>query len=768
MVVLSLKCVSRTSKSVLGVILALFLVPSAFAEPLKVYRDQYIIEPSISATGAARALSSVGVKTIRSVGSGGATLVSPATSAARISGASEVVDLDPNDTVCISLLKTGAVKSCSPNYQVKATATSPNDPQFSSTWGMSESGIDAPSAWDITRGSASVIVAIIDTGVDYTHPDLAANIWTNSGEIPNNGIDDDHNGYVDDIHGMNAINHSGNPMDDNLHGTHVAGTIGAVGNNSVGVAGVNWSVKMMALKFLDSEGSGSLSDAIEAIDYMVLMKNRGVDIKVVNNSWGGGGYSAALHNAIIRAKDAGIIFTAAAGNESNDNDANPSYPASYDVNNVVSVAAIDSNQNVAGFSNYGASSVDIAAPGVSILSTSPGNSYRTLSGTSMATPHVTGALALLLSNEPWLPYEQAINRVYDSGLEVSSLTGVVRTGRKVSVSRMIHNLTAPITPPAPPPTCNYSMSSTVYSPDTSADAEPVVIQADEANFYALSLPFIFPFHGQSVSTIYISPNGVVYTQRAPTSMDYQNSAKAPTNSIAALHSDLVADRDPQGVRVAADSTHATIYWKMKHYSRRSGADAEVRLTLYSDGRIEDSFAFGDSLTETAVRSQSTVGLAGSTTASSYTYAYNSSLIANRTAVLFTPNCGDSSSGVAIASLKIKGYKNRKPTSRLVPGQSVRVSLSGTGAGNVTLQAAFNRRVCTNTKLTAFNSGAVLNGKLPKVPAGITSLTLTALGAKGEARFDQSSAARRSARRVSKISTKRFDNYCATLLNSLEN
>jgi len=295
-----------------------------------------------------------------------------------------------------------------PNYRVQAALT-PNDPQFSSLYGLNNAGqtggtpdadIDAPGAWDITTGSQDIVVAVIDTGVDYTHEDLAANMWVNSAEIPGNGQDDDANGFVDDVHGYDFFNRDGDPYDDNFHGTHVAGTIGAVGNNGIGVAGVNWGVKIMALKFLDSGGGGWTEDAIAAVNYATMMRASGVDIRLTSNSWGGGAYSQALADAIEAGGDAGILFVAAAGNDGVDADFSPMYPAAYDSPYIVSVAATDHFDQYAYFTNWGATSVDLAAPGVDILSTMPGNQYGYLSGTSMATPHVSGAAALVWSAYP--------------------------------------------------------------------------------------------------------------------------------------------------------------------------------------------------------------------------------------------------------------------------------------------------------------------------------------------------------------------------------
>lgn len=264
------------------------------------------------------------------------------------------------------------------NYKVKIHSTMPNDPRFNELWGLhntektggtGQADIRMPEAWDLFTGDSSIVIGVIDTGVDYAHEDLQGNMWVNPGET-SNGLDDDGNGYIDDIYGINAVADSGDPMDDYGHGTHVSGIMGAVGNNRVGVVGVNWQVKIMALKFLNSDGWGYISDAIECIEYVLMMKeDNGVNIKVTNNSWGGGGYSLSLYTAIKALRDAGILFIAAAGNGSSNNDDFPSYPSSYKLDNIISVAATDHNDDLAWFSNYGATSVDLAAPGVDTLST---------------------------------------------------------------------------------------------------------------------------------------------------------------------------------------------------------------------------------------------------------------------------------------------------------------------------------------------------------------------------------------------------------------
>jgi subtilisin family serine protease len=318
-------------------------------------------------------------------------------------------------------------------YQIQAT---PNDTSYSSLWGMNNSNgadIDAEAAWDISTGSSSIVVGVIDTGVDYTHPDLAANIWTNPGEIAGNGIDDDGNGFIDDIHGYDFVNNDGDPMDDHNHGTHCAGTIAGVGNNGRGVTGVNWNSSIMALKFLDASGSGSLSDAVAAINYATMMRNSyGVNIRVTNNSWGGGGYSYSMDAAIAAHNDAGILFVAAAGNSSDNNDISPHYPSSYTQPGLIAVAATDRYDNLASFSCYGANSVDLAAPGVSIYSTVAGGGYSSYSGTSMATPHVAGVAALAWSVAPDATVLEIRDAILQGTDSLASLSGKVATGGRLN------------------------------------------------------------------------------------------------------------------------------------------------------------------------------------------------------------------------------------------------------------------------------------------------------------------------------------------------
>ncbi|BET65195.1 hypothetical protein ASA1KI_01130 [Opitutales bacterium ASA1] len=337
-----------------------------------------------------------------------------------------------------ALRASGLFDYVEPDYIQRISAT-PADLGFSDgrLWGLRNlgqsggvSGIDAQvvSAWDLTTGSSNVIVAVIDTGVRYTHRDLAGNMWQNPGEIPGNGIDDDGNGYVDDVFGINAITRTGDPMDDNGHGSHCAGTIGGTANDAGELVGVAWTVRMIGLKFLGANGGGNLSDAIRCVDYAI---SKGAHI--ISGSYGGGGFSQATSDSIERARAAGILCVFAAGNETNNNDTNPAYPASLPQDNIVSVAAIDRSGALATFSNFGATSVDLAAPGVQIFSCNfqTDSSYQTISGTSMATPHVAGVAALLKARYPTENYAQIRARLLGSTRALPALQGRTTTGGMV-------------------------------------------------------------------------------------------------------------------------------------------------------------------------------------------------------------------------------------------------------------------------------------------------------------------------------------------------
>lgn len=350
------------------------------------------------------------------------------------------------------------VEYAEPDYFVYAD-TVPNDPRFLEMWGLSNLGcsvctdgqqvanIDAIKAWDITTGSDDIVAVVLDTGTDLQHQDLAANAWVNPREIAGNNIDDDGNGFIDDVDGWNFFdgnNQTFKSVGEDLHGTHVAGSIGAVGNNMKGVTGVAWHVKLMSLKFLGGPlGKGSTANAVRGIQYAIDMRRSGVNVRVINASWGGGGDSQALRDAIGAANDAGILFVCAAGNSGNNIDLIPEFPASYGVElpSVISVAAIDQNGFVPSFSNLGHGSVSLAAPGSQILSTYPGNDYRYLSGTSMSTPYVSGIAVLLWSKEQLLTPVQVKQRIVDTSEPLASLASqVARSGRASAYDALISRI----------------------------------------------------------------------------------------------------------------------------------------------------------------------------------------------------------------------------------------------------------------------------------------------------------------------------------------
>ncbi len=344
------------------------------------------------------------------------------------------------------------IEYAEPNWIYQHYATS-NDPYFTGgqLWGMSaggnQFGSGAATAWAANKtGSATVYIGIIDEGYMYNHADLAANAGVNPGEVAGNGVDDDGNGLVDDVYGWDFDGNNSSVFDGtgDDHGTHVAGTIGAVGGNGAGVAGVVWNVKMLGAKFLGSRG-GTTANAIKAVDYFTGLKNRGVNVVATNNSWGGGGYSQALFDAINRARTAGILFIAAAGNSGTNNDATASYPSGYNLDNIIAVASITSTGGLSSFSQYGATTVDIGAPGSAIWSTVPvavgkgknatvGSGYASYNGTSMATPHVTGAAALYASLNPGASASQIKNAIMSSAIATPSLTGKCVTGGRLNVS----------------------------------------------------------------------------------------------------------------------------------------------------------------------------------------------------------------------------------------------------------------------------------------------------------------------------------------------
>ena len=404
----------------------------------------------------------------------------------------EHVRLNPGQNLAIAiaaLRSSPSVALVQPNFIRRVAAPAPPNDQYWTIgllWGMER--IQAQPVWtNITNGSPDVVVADIDSGVDYTHPDLAANMWVNPGEVPGNGVDDDGNGYVDDVHGIDASNGDSDPMDDHGHGTHTAGTIGATGDNGVGVVGVAWGSRILACKFLDSAGSGTDAGAIECFNYLVALKQRGVNIRVSNNSWGGlreGAQADVLKAAIDEAGAVGILNVFAAGNAGANNDQMPFDPAGFDSPSILVVAASNSADNRASFSNYGATSVDIAAPGDFIVSTSAG-SYTFSSGTSMAAPHVSGAAALLASKDPSLSVDAMKTVLMATADVLPQWAGLTVTGGRLNVLNAATaaggNIPPSVTVTSPASGAAFPVSTVVTLEATTQDIDGNVSQVA---FYA--------------------------------------------------------------------------------------------------------------------------------------------------------------------------------------------------------------------------------------------------------------------------------------------
>ncbi len=381
-----------------------------------------------------------------------------------VSGLSVIDDLDNADPQTVAnqyAAMTDTVAYAEPNFQIRLddpiqkeiltdgvfrepTAAHPNDPQFADQWALNNLGqdggkqradIDALQAWTKTKGSSDVVVAVLDTGVDFTHVDLRENMWFRPENVP--AYADAELGTFNDINGFNGTDKIADPMDDNGHGTHCAGIIGAEGDNGEGVAGINWHVKIMPLKFLGRSGGGSVDDAIEAINYAIDRKKHGVNLRIISASWGSTSRSQALEDTIRAAGDAGILFVAAAGNDGSNNDSRPHYPSNYDLPNVISIAALDRNDQLAGFSNFGVKTVHVAAPGKEILSTWLNDDYREASGTSMATPYVSGVAALIVANEPKISMEKLRERLLKSVDKIASLDGKVSSGGRICAAKAL-------------------------------------------------------------------------------------------------------------------------------------------------------------------------------------------------------------------------------------------------------------------------------------------------------------------------------------------
>lgn len=353
-----------------------------------------------------------------------------------------------------------SVEIVEPNFLYTALGDGvPNDPDFTQSWGMKNTGqtdrdgnvgragsdINVMPLWrEGFRGSKKIVVGVIDTGIDWDHPDLHDNLYTNPGEVDGDGKDNDGNGFIDDVHGWNFGNNNNNSRDNHGHGTHCAGTIGGVGNNATGIAGVNWQVSLMPIKFLGSNAQGTLQATVDSIRYAIKMK-----VPVLSNSWGNHTSSELLLKTIQEAKDAGIVFVAAAGNSREDNAIRPTFPAAYPVENIISVAATNNRDHLGNFSSFGETSVHVAAPGVNIHSTFLNGGYKIMSGTSMAAPHVAGIAGLLLSAHPTMKFPQAKERLIRTSDPVPILRHRVIAGGRVNAFNAVHGIIPPN--PAPNP-----------------------------------------------------------------------------------------------------------------------------------------------------------------------------------------------------------------------------------------------------------------------------------------------------------------------------
>ncbi len=358
----------------------------------------------------------------------------------------EIPNRQENLEIIINKLQENpAIEYAELNYITKISDI-PNDEHFEKLWGLRntqqfggkyDADIDMDQAWNITLGCSSVVVGIIDTGIDYNHEDIQNSMWVNPNEIPNNGIDDDNNDYVDDYYGYDFVNDDGDPMDDHYHGTHCAGIIAAEYNNEIGISGIAPNVHIMALKAFDSQGYSTTVREIEAIEYATLM-----NVQLTNNSWGSVSYSQSLKDAI---EVNGRPFVASAGNNSNNNDNISYYPSGYDLPNIISVAATDKNDNLASFSNYGSSTVDIAAPGVYIYSCKPNDGYVYKDGTSMAAPHVSGVVALMLSINLLLSPENIRQRIIQNSDYISNLQGKCVANGRLNAYKVLPYISDPTT-----------------------------------------------------------------------------------------------------------------------------------------------------------------------------------------------------------------------------------------------------------------------------------------------------------------------------------
>jgi subtilisin family serine protease len=489
------------------------------------------------------------------------------------------------------------VETAQPNYYYHLLAT-PNDSQYASLYGMTR--ISAPQAWDLQTGSSTVVVADIDTGMKLNHEDLIDNLWVNTGETAGNNIDDDANGYIDDVNGYDFFFNDSNPTDENGHGTHTAGTIGAKGNNTLGVAGVNWNVKIMPIKIYDSVGTTTTSTMlINAYNYVRIMKNRGVNIRATNNSYGGCaeacGFDQATKDAIDAIGNADVLQAFAAGNAGTNNDVTPFYPSNYTSPSIISVASSTTTDSRSGFSCFGATSVDLAAPGSGILSTiMSGTGYGNLSGTSMATPHVAGAAALVAAQHPTLSAASIKATLMNTVDLLPAWSGLVKSNGRLNVFRALQTPTICSFSPSlvgqsvTVPGGNYSVS--VTSPtncDYSATSNVNWITINGGN----------PSSGNGTINYTVAQNsglprsGIIKIGNQNFQVTQQgNELQTPNKTV------LDFDRDFKSDYLAIQNVNGNMIW---HIWQSSGGYRAMNFGLFTDTPIPADYD-GDGKTDVAV------------------------------------------------------------------------------------------------------------------------------------------------------------------------
>lgn len=596
-------------RSVLLVGFTIFLTRPALAQsssstntsPKKVLRGQEIVVSFPSMTGGFSARASAKISSLKA---GSGTRLAKSLSEDRLGVFSSSTNLGTQgiepfeisaasvQAMCASIrsANAGVDITCEANSLIAANIT-PNDPQYSALYGMTK--ISAPLAWDISTGSTSSVVAIIDTGIDYTHPDLVDNIATNTREIPNNGVDDDANGYIDDYYGYDFINNDSNPIDDHYHGTHCAGTVGAKGNNSKGVSGVNWTVKLMPVKVLDASGSGTLASVAAGMNYAV---KRGV--KIMSMSLGTTSYSSTLENAVINARNSGVLVVAAAGNSSQDTDVYPHYPSALPQDNVLAIAASNSTDALAYFSNYGATTVDLAAPGDSILSTYIGGQYAYASGTSMATPHVAGMAALLLAVNPSLSYSSIKSILIGTVDPIPTMSGKLVSGGRANLYKAVMQAKTGQTPtPLPTVTATATPTRTATAtatPTRTATATPTRTATATPTWTPTSVSTATP-----IATRTATPTWTPTKQATSTPLPTSTPTKAPTIAPTAIptmtytpaptppamETPAESEPNPNSISISTERTRTRVYVFGEVLDDADVPQAEISVKVNCGGRV---------------------------------------------------------------------------------------------------------------------------------------------------------------------------------------